>query len=74
MDEGCCDVVLGRKGVAARYVHIRSACCKHLAEVGCLCLQMDGEGYLEALKWLLEPKFPFQCVQKGHVILDPFNF
>ena len=65
------DVVLGRKRVAAGDVHLGSAEGEHLAEVGCLGLQMHRQCYGQAFEGLCLLEFLFESAQERHVVSDP---
>ena len=67
-------IVLSGERVGACNIHIRTACCQHLAKVCCLCLQMNGEGYFKTCKGLGLGKFLFNTSQQGHILLYPLNF
>ena len=67
-------IVLSGERVGACNIHIRTACCQHLAKVCCLCLQMNGEGYFKTCKGFGLGKFFFNTSQQGHILLYPLNF
>ena len=73
MNEGRSYVILGRERVASCYIHLGSACCENLAEVGCLGFKMDGKCDLLSLEREGLTEFFFQSVEERHVMPYPFN-
>ena len=67
------DVVLSRQNVASGYGHLRSANCKHFAQVCGLGLKMHRERDLHAFERLGLPEFILQTAKKRHIVPDPFD-
>lgn len=71
--QGRRDVVLGRKGIAARDIHFGPARGEHLAKVGGFRLQMHRKRNFQARKRLFGRKLPLQGAEQRHVAPDPVD-
>ena len=74
MHEGCGNVVLGGKRIAACDVHFRSSLRENLAEMCRLGLKMYRKRYFLACERLCLPEFFLESREQGHVPPHPFDF
>ena len=74
LHEGCRNVVLSRKRVASRHIHLGSTSSENLAEVCCLGLKMHRKSHLESLERESGLELLFQSVQKRHMMSYPVYF
>ncbi|EEP28603.1 hypothetical protein GCWU000342_01413 [Shuttleworthella satelles DSM 14600] len=74
LGQGRGDIILCGEGVGPGHIHLCSACGKHFAQIGRLCLQVDGEGDADAGEGLFSSKIFLQTSEEGAVLFDPVNF
>ena len=73
-DEGCCDVVLSRQGVAAGNDDLSAGPVKDFGQICRLGFEVDADADGLALKSLFGFQFVANGIEGRHVTVDPIDF